>query len=82
MPKYNVHVYREMRLFYPDIEAATLAEAAEKARNMTTDDATVIDDCEGETFAALVDMVGDDEYHQTRLFDFEHNGVELEGVKS
>jgi len=68
---YNVHLYREMRLAYSGIEAASPEAAADKARDLATDQADSIDDCEGETLAALVDLVGDEEYSQTRLIDFE-----------
>jgi hypothetical protein len=31
----------------------------------------VIDDCDGETLSALVDVVGDEEYEHSRCIDFE-----------
>ena len=71
MTLYNVHIYREMRLFFPGIKAATPEEAAKMAGDKPTDDADEIQNCEGETFAALVDVVGDDQYEQSVMIDFE-----------
>jgi hypothetical protein len=68
---YNVHIYREMKLRFDGIEAATLEAAAAIARDKATDEADDIDDCEGETLAALVDLVGDEEYAHSRVIDFE-----------
>lgn len=71
MTFYNVHIYREMRLYYPGIEADTPGDAARLAASRHTEDAEDISDCDGETFAALVDVVGDDRFCQTVLIDFE-----------
>ena len=71
MTLYNVHIYREMRLVYEGIEADTLESAAAIARDKDTGDADEIDDCEGETLAALVDVQGDGEYEQSRFINFE-----------
>lgn len=71
MTTYNVHIYREMRLLFGGIEAETHESAASIARDKATDQADSSDDCDGETIAALVDVVGDEEYEQTRLIDFE-----------
>ena len=71
MTTYNVHIYREMRLVYESITADTPEAAAAIARDKPTDDAVEIDDCEGETFSALVDVAGDEEYEHSRLIDFE-----------
>src|SRR5262245_38710170 len=68
---YNVHIYREMRLFFPDIEAGTPEEAAAKARDLDTADADEITSCDGETFAALVDVAWNDQYEQSVTIDFE-----------
>lgn len=68
---YNVHIYREMRLFYPGIPANSHAEAAAIAEGRPTDAAAEIDDCEGQTLSALVDVAGDADYAQSRLIDFE-----------
>ena len=71
MPQiYNVHLYREMRLYFPGIEAASHQEAARIAAQKLTDDAETIEDCEGANVAALVDVQGDDEYIQSRVIDF------------
>jgi hypothetical protein len=71
MPRFNVHLYREMRLLFKGIEAATQEAAAAIARNRFTGDAEEIADCDGETFAALVDVTGDEQYEQSRLIEFE-----------
>jgi hypothetical protein len=71
MTLYNVHIYREMLLKYEGIEAATPEQAAEIAGDKPTDDADEIEDCEGYTSTALVDVVGDEEYEQSRWIDFE-----------
>src|SRR5262249_50970569 len=46
-------------------------EAAATARNRDTAEADDIDDCDGETFAALVDVAGDEEHEHSRMIDFE-----------
>jgi hypothetical protein len=51
-----------MRLLYDGIEADTPEAAAGKAQDMPLEDA---DECDGETFAALVDVQGDEEYEQS-----------------
>ena len=71
MTLYNVHLYREMRLLFERIEAETPEEAAALARDRLTEDANDIEDCDGDTFAALVDVVGDDQYEQSVMIDFE-----------
>jgi hypothetical protein len=71
MPLYNVHVYREMRLLLAGIEAGSHEEAAALARECDTAEADVIDHCDGDTFAALVDVAGDEEYEQSRFVTFE-----------
>ena len=68
---YNVHIYREMRLVYGGIEANSHEEAAAIARDRLTDDADSIEDCDGETMAALVDVQGDEDYRHSRAIDFE-----------
>ena len=68
---YNVHIYREMRLFFPGIAAPSPEAAAQIAAAKPTDDAETIDDCDGENTAALVDVVGDADYVQSRIIDFE-----------
>ena len=59
MPKYRVHVYREMRIVFDDIEAATPEKAAEIAGEKHFDDCDEWSDCEGVNLAALVDRQGD-----------------------
>ena len=71
MTLYNVHLYREMRLLFKRIEAETPEAAAAIARDRLTEDADDIDDCDGEDLAALVDVVGDDQYEQSVMIDFE-----------
>jgi hypothetical protein len=71
MTLYNVHLYREMRLVFERIETDTPEAAADIARDKPTCDAADIDDCDGEASAALVDVVGDEEYLQTKMIDFE-----------
>ena len=71
MTTYNVHIYREMRITFGSIEADTPDAAAAMAHTKPTGDADDIDDCDGEDFAALVDVAGDEEYEQSRVIDFE-----------
>jgi hypothetical protein len=71
MMTYNVHIYREMRLVFGGIEADSPEAAASIARDKPTEHADDIADCDGETFAALVDVQGDEEYEQSRVIDFE-----------
>jgi hypothetical protein len=70
MTLYHVHIYREMKLVYGGIEAASAEEAANKARARDTGDADSSDDCDGATLAALVDVAGDEDYEQSRLIEF------------
>lgn len=71
MTKYNVHLYREMRLFFEGIEADSHETAADVAKARFTSEADDIDDCDGADFAALVDVHGDAEFTESRLVDFE-----------
>lgn len=75
MKKFNVHIYREMRLSFEGIDADTLEAAAYLARDKATCDADAIDDCEGETLSALVDVAGDVEYAESRFIDFDGEQV-------
>jgi hypothetical protein len=59
MTIYNVHLYREMRLFFPGVDADSHEAAAEIARQQPTDKAQGIEDCDGNDTAALVDVAGD-----------------------
>jgi len=71
MTVYNVHIYRELRLVFEDIEAGCHKEAAAKAHDLATEAANEIDDCDGETFAALVDVAGDEQYEHSRFIAFQ-----------
>jgi hypothetical protein len=71
MNTYNVHIYREMRLFFPGIEAPSAEIAAAWAAQKPTDDAALVDDCDGETLAALVDVVGDEEFEHSQMISFD-----------
>lgn len=75
MTLYNVHIYREMRVFFPSIEAVTPEEAARVASDMVTEDAEYTEDCQGENLAALVDVVGDDEFQHSVVIDFDHERI-------
>ncbi|MGE3818899.1 MAG: hypothetical protein AB7I30_05645 [Isosphaeraceae bacterium] len=71
MTKYNVHLYREMKLCFQDIEADSPEQAAQTCRDFPEDEACgAAVDCDGETFAALVDTQGDPDYSQTVLIAF------------
>lgn len=70
MTIYNVHIYREMRLFFDGIEADTPEAAAAIARDGLAEDADAIDECDGEDFAALVDMQGDTDFERSVTIDF------------
>jgi hypothetical protein len=72
MTLYNVHIYREMRLFFPGIGAETPEDAARFAADKLTEDAEYTEDCQGENLAALVDVVGDDEFEHSVTIDFDH----------
>ncbi len=71
MTRYNVHIYREMRLVFEGIEASSPEEAAALARDRLTEDAGHIEDCDGEDLGALVDVVGDNQYEQSVMIDFD-----------
>lgn len=71
MTLYHVHIYREMRLYFPGIDAASPEEAARIAAGKLTDDAEYVEDCNGENLAALVDLAGDDDFTQSVAIDFE-----------
>lgn len=71
MTKYIVHIYREMRLSYTDIEADTPEDAAVAAADKPTSDADNIEDCDGDDVGALVDEAGDEQYERSVMIDFE-----------
>ena len=78
MTIYTVHLYREMRLVYRDIEAGTPQEAARFASAKATDDAETADDCEGLAFSSLVDPEGGDPSDESRLVFLRADGGEIE----
>ena len=71
MTLYNVHIYREMRLFFPGIEGKTPEEAARIAADKLTAEAKYTEDCDGENLSALIDVAGDEEFEQSVTIDFE-----------
>ncbi len=71
MTYYIVHLYREMRLSFADIEAETAEAAAAIAREKATGEADDIEDCNGEESSALVDLAGDEDYRHSVTIDFE-----------
>ena len=71
MTTYNVHLYREMRLAFGDIEADSPEAAAAIARGKPTNAADHIADCEGVNLAALVDVQDDEDYEHSVRIDFE-----------
>jgi hypothetical protein len=70
MPIYNVHLYRELKLYYPGIEADTPEAAANTASGNSTESAASIEDCDGADIAALVDLQGDEEHLHSKVIDF------------
>jgi hypothetical protein len=68
---YHVHLYREMRLSFPDIQAGSPQEAADLASHLPTEEATSIEDCNGDDFGAVVDVQGDEDYSQSVTIDFD-----------
>ena len=71
MTIYHVHIYREMRLYFPGTEADTPEDAARIAAAKPTDDAEYTEDCDGENLAALIDEAGDDQFEHSVTIDFE-----------
>ena len=71
MKTYNVHIYREMRLFFPGIVASTAEEAARLAAEMPSGAAQALDDCDGENLAALVGVSGREDGKQNWMIDFD-----------
>jgi hypothetical protein len=74
MTTYTVNVYREMRLIFPAIEAATPEAAARLAAAMPTYSADAIDDCDGFTYSALVARDG----CESQTVFFRADGGEIE----
>jgi hypothetical protein len=81
MTHYIVHLYREMRLSFADIEADTAEAAAAIAREKATDEADDIEDCNGEDSAALVDVAGDEDYRHSVTIDFEGERIRKAAAK-
>lgn len=71
MKTYNVHIYRELCLFLPNIVARTAEEAATFAAAMPSSAAEALEDCDGENLAALVGVVDSAEGQQTWMIDFD-----------
>jgi len=71
MKTYNVHIYREMRLFFPGIIASTVEEAATRAAELPSVAAEALEDCDGENLAALVGVVGREDCKQNQMIDFD-----------
>jgi hypothetical protein len=78
MPKYRVHLYREMRIVFDNIEAHSAQAAAELASERHFDDRDDFSDCEGVNLAALVDEEG---HTDGTLIDFE-DGRKLRASES
>lgn len=72
MTLYNVHIYREMRLFFPALGADTPDKAARIAAGKQTADAEYTEDCDGENLAALVDVEGDHQFEHSVTIDLDH----------
>ena len=71
MKTYNVHIYREMRLFFPGIIASTAEEAARLAAEMPSGAAEALEDCDGENLAALVGVIDREDCQQNWMIDFD-----------
>lgn len=62
MPKYNVHIYREMRIKYKDVVAPSPRRAAVIMRHVDPEMCNYeyeTHECEGQTFCALVDTLAE-----------------------
>lgn len=70
MTLYHVHLYREMRITFEDIEAETPQSAAAIARHMPAGEAVAVEECGGENLAALVGEAGDDAFERAMPIDF------------
>jgi len=71
MKTYNVHLYREMRLFFPSIIASTAEQAARLAADMPSGAAEALEDCDGANLAALVGVVGREDGKQSWMIDLD-----------
>lgn len=68
---FNVHLHREMYLYYPRISAPSAEEAARIASQMPASEAETIEDCDGDNIAAVIDVAGDTDYAKSMVVDFE-----------
>lgn len=66
---FHVHLYRVMCLSYGGIAADSPESAAAIARERPSEDADSLDDCDGESLAALVDTAGDELHERSVLID-------------
>lgn len=69
--KYNVHLYATVRVTIEDVEADDMLQAVERAEEMADLDHLVSSgkaEYAEEILEALVNVVGDEEYLQTRRF--------------
>ena len=57
MKTYNVHIYREMCLFFPGIVARTAEETTTFATEKPSGMAEALEDCDGDNPAALAGVV-------------------------
>lgn len=67
MPKYHVHLYRPLRLYFPNIEAEAPLDAIAKVEELDINFADTIEDCDSATIAALVDHDADPDYALSSL---------------
>jgi hypothetical protein len=82
MPTYNVHIYREMRILYQGVRAPTPEAAAESCRDFPSDAGCDPVDCDGQTFAAVVDLPGDNGlYHRSKDILFEEGRLRYAAPK-
>lgn len=83
MPRYNVHLYREMRVRYRDVIADTPQHAATIVKDIDPelcDYENDIVECEGQSFAAIVDElvepeVGSDDVACETPLQFEYGAL-------
>lgn len=71
MPKFHVHLYHEMRLYFHGIEADTPRDAVTIADARQSNHAEAVEDCDGATISALVDVDGDDDYEHSQMLDLD-----------
>ena len=70
MSTYTVHLYREVCLTFTGVTAGTPEEAAAVVRDTESEACVRWQDCEGETFSALVDLDSDEQFEHSRVIDF------------